>query len=393
MNKRVLVINAGSSTIKWTMFNKSDLNAIATGVADRIGIDGSVSIKFNGEKSERELSLPTHQEAVEEIIKDLISKKVINDVHEVENIGFRVVQGGDFFSATTLVEGDVVDKIEKAAQYAPLHNPGAVTSIRAFEKFMPDARKTTTFDTAFHTTIPAVNSTYAINQKIAKELGIKKYGAHGTSHRFITHKLEEVLNKKPVNAVVCHIGNGASLCAVKDSKSFDTSMGLTPLAGIMMGTRSGDIDPSIHNFIANNNGMTIQEIDDMLHKESGMLGVSGISSDLRDVESAHEKGDKQATLALKLYAQKIIDYTVQYVNKIGHCDAIVFTAGVGENSDRIRRYVVEGLPLLGLTLDKEANTTNRGKDVYLISTPESKIPVYVMQTDEELMIAKDALEV
>lgn len=393
MNKKVLVINAGSSTIKWTMFNKSNLEIIAAGSAERIGIDGLVSMKFNDEKFEKEISLPTHQEAVDEIIKGLKENKVIENIDEVENIGFRVVQGGDFFTETTVIEGDVVDKIEQAAQYAPLHNPGAVTSIRAFEKVMPNARKTATFDTAFHTTIPAVNSTYAINQKLAKELGIKKYGAHGTSHRYITNKLEEVLGKDKVNAVVCHIGNGASLCAVKDSKSFDTSMGLTPLAGIMMGTRCGDIDPSIHNFIANNKGMTIQEIDDMLHKESGMLGVSGISSDLRDVQEAHEKGDKQATLALKLYAQRIIDYTAQYANKIETCDAIVFTAGVGENADRIRRYVVEGLPLLGLTLDNEANTSNRGKECYLISTPESKIPVYVMQTDEELMIAKDALEV
>ena len=270
MDKKVLVINAGSSTIKWTMFNKNNLEIVASGVAERIGIDGVVTMKFNGEKFEKEVSLPTHQEAAENIIASLKEKQVINNIDEVENIGFRVVQGGDFFTETTLIEGDVVDKIEKAAQYAPLHNPGAVTSIRAFEKVMPNARKTATFDTAFHTTIPAVNSTYAINQKLAKELGIKKYGAHGTSHRYITHKLEKVLNKDKVNAVVCHIGNGASLCAVKDSKSFDTSMGLTPLAGVMMGTRSGDIDPSIHNFIANNTNMTIQEIDNMLHKESGM---------------------------------------------------------------------------------------------------------------------------
>lgn len=391
MNHKILVINAGSSTIKWTMFNKNAFEVIATGVAERIGIDGSISMKFNGEKFEREVSLPTHQEAVENIISDLKDKKVINDINEVENIGFRVVQGGDFFTETTLIQGDVVDKIEKAAQYAPLHNPGAVTSIRAFEKVMPNAKKTATFDTAFHTTIPAVNYTYAINQKLAKELGIKKYGAHGTSHRYITQELERVLNKDKVNTVVCHIGNGASLCAVKDSKSFDTSMGLTPLAGIMMGTRCGDIDPSIHNFIANNAKMSIQEIDNMLHKESGMLGVSGISSDLRDVEAAFEKGDKQADLALRLYAQRIIDYTIQYVNKIQSCDAIVFTAGVGENSNRIRKYVLDGLHLLGLCLDEEANKVNRGKDCYLITTSESKMPVYVMRTDEELMIAKDAL--
>ncbi|TNK82614.1 acetate kinase [Mycoplasmopsis pullorum] len=391
--KKVLVINAGSSSIKLTLFDKDTLEPLASGLAERITLPiGMVTLKFNGSKQEHEVALPDHSVAVQVIIDMMMSMQVINEVNEIEYIGFRIVQGGPYFDRSSKLSECEIELIEKVSMYAPLHNPGAVQAINAFRKFMPHAKLSANFDTAFHTTINKVNSTYPIPRELSEKYGIKKYGAHGISHRFITQKLSNILNKDKVNFVNLHIGNGASLCAVKDSLSFDTSMGLTPLAGIMMGTRSGDIDPSIHQFVLNATGIDINEFTDILNKKSGLLGVSGVSSDMRDIVGAARSGNEQAQFALDLYSQKIADYTAIYLNKIGpKIDAIVFTAGVGENSPYVRQNVLSRLNILNIKLDNELNFS-KIDDFKLISSPESSIPVYVIRTNEELLIAQDALK-
>ena len=389
--QKILVINAGSSTIKWKLFEKDNLEVIAEGVADRIHVDGQIITKFNGKKTEREVNLPTHTEAAVEIIKDLETHKIIEDLSTIKFVGNRVVQGGDIFPESTIINDKELKQISDLGVLAPLHNPGAVLAIEAFKKILPDAQYSATFDTSFHTTIPAINNTYPMNQELAKKHKIKRYGAHGTSHRYITLELEKVLGKKNVTFVSMHIGNGASLCAVKDSKSFDTSMGLTPLAGIMMGTRSGDIDPSIHKYVVEQEGITVEEFDRILNKESGLKGVSGVSQDMRDVTEAALKGNKQAEFAMDLYAQKVADYVATYHNKLGgKIDALVFTAGVGENSSIIRGKIIDKLHFAKIKLDKSKNEA-KFDDVNLITTDDSEVKVYIIRTDEELLIAKDAV--
>lgn len=389
--QKILVINAGSSTIKWKLFEKDNLEVIAEGVADRINVDGQIITKFNGKKTEREVNLPTHTEAAVEIIKDLETHKIIEDLSTIKFVGNRVVQGGDVFPKSTIINDKELKQISDLGVLAPLHNPGAVLAIEAFKKILPDAQYSATFDTSFHTTIPAINNTYPMNQELAKKHKIKRYGAHGTSHRYITLELEKVLDKKNVTFVSMHIGNGASLCAVKESKSFDTSIGLTPLTGIMMGTRSGDIDPSIHKYVVEQEGITVQEFDRILNKESGLKGVSGISQDMRDVTEAALKGNKQAEFAMDLYAQKVADYVATYHNKLGgKIDALVFTAGVGENSSIIRGKIIDKLHFAKIKLDKSKNEA-KFDDVNLITTDDSEVKVYIIRTDEELLIAKDAV--
>lgn len=391
MNKKILVINAGSSTIKWKIFLKENLEVYAEGLADRIFVDGIVQTKFNGEKFSRETTLKNHTEAAREVLKDLVDHKIISDYSEIELVGNRVVQGGDVFSESIILDENKIKTIDELSVLAPLHNPGAVETINAFKNILPHAKLTATFDTSFHTTIPAINSTYPINQKLAHELKIKKYGMHGTSHRFITMKLEEILGRK-VTFINAHIGNGASLCAVKDSKSFDTSMGLTPLAGVMMGTRCGDIDPSIVKFIMENKHIDVKEVDKILNKESGLKGVSGISQDMRDVLKAAKEGNAQAQFTIDLYASKVADYISMYFNKLGgKIDGIVFTAGVGENSMPVRKAIVDQLHFTKIELDDSKNNGSIGEWAE-ISSANSNIKVYVIRTDEELLIAKDALE-
>lgn len=391
---KVLVINAGSSSIKMSLFSKSDFSLIASGLAERITLPvGVISIKFNGEKFEKELPLPNHEVAVNELYKLMLEINLVKSKEEIENIGFRVVQGGDYIKSTTVIDEKVIDIIDKCSIYAPLHNPGALQSILGFKKVFPDAKLTADFDTAFHTTIQKVNYSYPISKKITDELGIKKFGAHGISHQFITEKLQEILKKDKVNFINLHLGNGASLCAVKDSKSFDTSMGMTPLAGIMMGTRSGDIDPSIHEFVMKAKNYSISEFTNILNKQSGLLGVSGISSDMRDLRSKADEGNQDAIFALDLFSQKIADYTSIYFNKIGgNPDAIVFTAGIGENGAAIREEIVSKLFFRKIKLDKDLNWGKIG-DYQLISTPDSEVPVYVIRTNEELVIARNSVNI
>ncbi len=391
MNK-ILVINAGSSTIKWKVFAEANLDLIAEGVADRIGIDGLIVTKYNGQKHTEETTLKNHLEGIQGIVNSLKSINIIKDVKEITSIGHRVVHGGAEFKTSAILTEENINKIDELSVLAPLHNPNAVSVIRACTDIFGEVFQTATFDTSFHTTIPKVNSTYPINKVIADELKIKKYGFHGTSHRYITQALQEILKKDSVTFINAHVGNGASMCAIKDSKSFDTSMGLTPLAGLMMGTRSGDIDPSIIKFIMDNKKMSIDEIDTLLNKESGMKGVSGISSDMRDVEDEIAKGNTDAIFTFELYVQRAVDIIAQYANKLGNqLDALVFTAGIGENDVTFREQVVKKLTFDKIIIDSELNNVRSGKP-RLISTPESNVPVYVIPTNEELMIAQDNKE-
>ncbi|WP_027334293.1 acetate/propionate family kinase [Mycoplasma elephantis] len=391
---KILVINAGSSSIKLALFEKKDYKLISSGIAERITLPiGKILIKYNGERFEKDVVMSNHKIAVEHILEMLSEHKIIKDANEIEFIGFRVVQGGPYFDRASRLGEKEINLVEKASIYAPLHNPGAVQAMRAFKEVMPKAKMSVNFDTAFHTTISKVNNTYALPKEMNEKYGIKKYGAHGISHRYITLALQKILNKDKVTFVNLHIGNGASLCAVKDSKSFDTSMGLTPLAGIMMGTRSGDIDPSIHEFVMKQANISIEEFTNTLNKKSGLLGVSGISSDMRDIQAAAKKGNKDAIFALDLYAQKIADYTALYANKIGgNPDAIVFTAGIGENVASVRQNIIDKLHFKNIKIDYEINTNKVEGEYTLISTPDSEVKVYVIPTNEELLIAQDAIK-
>ncbi|WP_033161389.1 acetate/propionate family kinase [[Mycoplasma] collis] len=393
-SKKILVINAGSSSMKWSLYTKDKLEIIASGISERIGINNSfLTMDFDSKKIKKEIDLKDHLKSVEQTVEMWQENQVISDLNEIEIVGFRVVHGGQFFTDTTELKEVEIKKIDELSKFAPLHNPGALLAINAIKKVIPNAKLSATFDTAFHTSIPEVNAIYPIKKELSEKYGIRKYGFHGSSHKFITQKLSEILNKKIVNLVNLHIGSGASLCAIKNSKSIDTSMGMTPLAGIMMGTRSGDIDPSIHEYIMEQANISIKEFTNILNKESGLLGVSKIGSDLRDVIAKYQENDKDAILALELYSQKIADYLINYINKVGkEIDALVFTAGVGENSSFMREMIINKINILDLKLDTKLNNTSPKdiKESILISSSDSSIPIYVIRTNEELMIAEDA---
>lgn len=393
MQEKVLVINAGSSSIKWQLFTKDNLEVLASGLAERIGLEmGALTIKKNDQKGYTEVKMVDHSEAVKEVLKQMEQFNVIENILEISIIGFRVVHGMTYFNKTSKINEEVLAVIDKCSEYAPLHNPGAIMAIKAFQKVMPHAKLAAEFDTAFHTTIPDVNAIYAIPYELSEKYAIRRYGFHGISHQYITMKIEELLNKEKVNIVNMHIGNGASICAIKDSKSIDTSMGLTPLAGIMMGTRSGDVDPALPAFLCEKLNLDIKEVTKLLNQKSGMLGVSGISSDTRDIEKGMAENNKRALFAHDLYVQKIVDYVANYANKIGpKIDALVFTAGVGENSPILRRDVISRLTFANIKIDEKINEEKIGS-YQLISTPDSTIKVYVIRTNEELMIAKHAVQ-
>ncbi|MBN4083493.1 acetate/propionate family kinase [Mycoplasma sp. CSL10137] len=391
---KIIAVNPGSSSIKISIFEKDSLKLLANGLAERIGLkNGLVTIKSKQQKQTLELELKNHDDAVEGIYQLMQKMNLIKNKEEIEYIGFRVVQGGKFFNSTTKLTEKEIKIIDSVSIYAPLHNPAAIKTIRGFQKIFPNSKLSADFDTAFHTTIDRINYTYAIPKELTEKYNIKKYGAHGISHQFITLKLEKILDKEKVNFVNVHLGNGASLCAIKESKSFDTSMGLTPLAGIMMGTRSGNIDPSIHEFLIKETGLNITEITEILNKKSGVLGVSGISSDMRDVQKEMENNNPDALFAFEMYSQKVADYLVNYINKIGpKVDAIVFTAGIGENNPIIRKLILNKINIKNIVLDDLLNES-KIDDFKLISSSESEIKVFVIRTNEELLIAQNALKI
>lgn len=387
----VMSVNAGSSSLKFQVYEMPEEKVLAKGLVERIGLtDGVFTIKINGEKFSETTDIPNHEVAVQMLIDNLLKHHVVSDLADIKAVGHRLVHGGEFYADSVVATADAVAKVEECIPLAPLHNPAGLTGYRTFDKALPNAVHTFVFDTAFHQTMPAESYIYPIPYEYYEKDHIRRYGFHGTSHRYLTLRLAEMLNKKPekMNMITCHLGNGASITAIKNGKSFKTSMGLTPLAGVMMGTRSGDIDPAIPGVLMEKYGYTAKEMDDILNKKSGLLGVSGISSDSRDIENAVEEGNERAILTRDLFNARVIETVAGYYGLMGGADAIVFAGGIGENAPDARAAIIDGLSVLGVELDREANNC-RGKEVK-ISTPESKIAVYVIPTDEEVMLARDA---
>ena len=389
--KKILVLNSGSSSLKYQLFNVDGdkYNVVAKGKADRIGIHGSfVEIKItNGEKRTREVALPTHNEAIEEVTKELLNG-ALTSMEEIDAVGHRIVQGGDIFKNSVLVTDTVIEQIEELSELAPLHNHAHVLGIKAVQKLLPNVPQTVVFDTAFHQTMPKEAFLYALPMEQYTKHKIRRYGFHGTSHAYVSQKAAELIGKRG-KIITCHLGNGASISAVDNGICLDTSMGFTPLACLVMGTRCGDIDPYIPLYICKTQNKTPDEVNEILNKKSGMFGLCGYS-DNRDIETLYGV-EECATDALNAYIHSIIRFIGAYIAVLGGVDAIVFTAGIGENGSLVRKLVIERLAYLGITLDEEANS-KRG-DITEISTKDSKVRVFVIPTDEEYMIAKDTMNI
>ena len=388
---KILSVNAGSSSLKFTLFEMPEEEVLISGVFERIGIGNSFyTIKLNGEKIKKEVDLEDHKKAFEILVDELINNKVIKSCDEIRAVGHRTVQGGEKYDHTVPIDVSVIEDMERYAPLAPLHNPAGIVGIRASQEVFKDALQTAVFDTAFHATMDKVNYLYPVPYEWYTKYGVRKYGMHGTSHRYVSKRMNEILGKENTKIITCHIGNGASISAVVNGKCIDTSMGLTPNAGVMMGSRCGDIDASIVPYIMEQADLTGKEVDTILNKQSGLLGVSGVSSDSRDIEEGINNGNERCVLAQDMYVRKIVNYIAMYYVEMGGADAIVFTAGVGENSIITRKQLINELGALGIKLDEKANDC-RGKEV-LVSTKDSKVACWVIPTDEELMIARDTYE-
>ncbi|MBS5933062.1 MAG: acetate kinase [Clostridiales bacterium] len=391
----VLVINCGSSSLKYQLINADTEKALASGICERIGIDGKFKYKSNtGAKVEKEVTMETHETAIKIVLEALIDPEngVIKSLDEIGAVGHRVVHGGEKFAHSVVINDEVIKAIEECNDLAPLHNPANLIGINACKALMPNVPMVAVFDTAFHQTMPAKAYLYGLPSEYYDKYKIRRYGFHGTSHSFVSKRMAEFVGLDINNSkiIVCHLGNGASVSAVLNGKSVDTSMGLTPLEGLLMGTRSGDLDPAIIEFIANKEGKNISEIMTILNKESGVQGLSGgLSSDFRDLTTASEEGNILATQALAVFSYRVAKYIGAYVAAMNGVDAIAFTAGIGENDDLVRADVVSYLGYLGVTLDKE-NNSKRGDDI-LISTPDSKVKVAIIPTNEELAIARETV--
>ncbi len=391
----ILVINCGSSSLKFQLIDSDSENVLAKGLCERIGIDGSriVYQPAGGEKETTEAPMPTHTEAIKLVLDSLIdaNKGVIKSLDEIGAVGHRVVHGGEKFAKSTLITDEVIKAIEECNDLAPLHNPANIIGINACKELMPNTPMVAVFDTAFHQTMPEEAYIYGIPYEYYEKYKVRRYGFHGTSHSFVSKRAAEMLGKPydSLKTIVCHLGNGASICAVDHGKSVETSMGMTPLEGLIMGTRSGDIDPAIVEFIAKKENKTAEEVLKILNKESGVQGISGFTSDFRDIEEGIEKGNKRAKLAMDVFAHRVVRYVGAYIAQMNGVDAIVFTAGLGENDKTIREMVCSHLEFLGVKLD-DAQNSKRGEDL-IISTDDSKVKVLVIPTNEELMIARDTL--
>ena len=394
---KILSVNAGSSSLKFTLFEMPEGKELIGGYFEKIGLEDSFyNIKMNGEKTKHVVFVKDHAEAVRMLINELIDNKVIESLEDLDGIGHRLVHGGEKYTDSVLIDDEVIKTVTELIPLAPLHNPANLTGVKAFMDALPSTPNVGVFDTAFHQTMAKEQFLYSMPLSWYNDYKVRKYGFHGTSHKFITKTMKETLKKDDVNLIICHIGSGGSLCAVKDGKSFDTTMGFTPNAGIMMGTRSGDIDYSVIPYIMKNANMTLEEVDNTLNKKSGLLGISG-SSDCRDVEDAIAAGNKEAKLAYDMYVERIASYVATYYMKLeGKIDALVLTAGVGENGSGFRKDLVEKLSCFGIKLNDEVNNTIASfKSVHsgIITTDDSKFPVYVVPTDEELMIATDTYNI
>ncbi len=387
--KKILVLNSGSSSLKYQLFNVEGDNfeVLAKGLADRIGINGSnVVLKVGDNKQTKEVSLPTHTEAIKEVL-DLLLSGPLSSMDELSAVGHRVVHGGEVFKSSVLITKDVLKQIEDLSDLAPLHNPANVLGIKAVENLLPNIPQVAVFDTAFHQTMKKEAFLYALPDELYTKHKIRRYGFHGTSHAYVASEAAKLIGKQG-KIITCHLGNGASISAVDNGKCVDTSMGFTPLAGVVMGTRSGDIDPYIPLHIMKTLGKSVDEVNTLMNKQSGMLGICGFS-DNRDVETNYLSGEEKATDAMNVYIHNLLRYIGGYIAVLGGVDAIVFTAGVGENGSLVRKMVIERLAYLGIKLNEE-NNNKRGQTLE-ISTPDSKVKVFVIPTDEELMIAKDTL--
>ena len=392
---KILVVNCGSSSLKYQLIDSATEEVSASGQCERIGLDGIFSIKVNGKKIEKEVDIPNHSVGMKTVLDALVDPEhaVLKSLDEIEAIGHRVVHGGEKFSSSVLIDEEVIREIDECSALAPLHNPANILGIRACQKIMPGVPNVAVFDTAFHQTMPAKAYLYGIPKEYYENYGIRRYGFHGTSHAFVSERLAELAGLDINNSkmIICHIGSGASISAVVNGKSVDTSMGMTPLEGLVMGTRSGDIDPAIIEFICKKEGKSVSEVLTMLNKKSGVLGISGLSNDYRDLLEGEENGNQDAHNALDVLVYRIIKYIGAYHVAIGGADAIALTAGAGENNFVVRGRIVEGLSALGIKLNEAANTV-RGEEL-LLSTSDSTIPVWVVPTNEELRIARETAAV
>ena len=394
---KIMAVNAGSSSIKFQLLEMPEEKVITSGVMERIGLaEGIFTLKYNGKKEETNPVLPTHAEGVQLLLDTLLDKGIVKSLDEISGVGHRVVQGGEFFKDSTLVDGPdgvVVNKIAELADLAPLHNPAHIIGIKAFYKALPKVPEVVVFDTVFHQTMPEEAYMYATPYEWYEKYGIRKYGAHGTSHKFVSQRCAEIMGKKleDTKIIVCHLGNGASISAVEGGKCKDTSMGLTPLEGIPMGTRSGNLDPTVVSYICEKENKTAAEVINILNKKSGYLGMSGRSNDARDVTQGMNDGDHRCKLTFDVQAKRIVDYIASYYVYMGGCDAICFTAGMGENLKHLRLNIAKRLGVLGVKIDEKLNDTF--SDERIISTPDSKIKLYIVPTNEEVMIARDTVRV
>lgn len=389
--EKTLVINSGSSTLKFKLYLMPEEKEIAKGLLERIGFDGSaIKIVYgDGKQYTEELPLANHAVAIKEMLRLLKELKIVDDFEEITGVGHRVVAGGEYFDQSVVIDDDVIQKIDELADFAPLHNPNNLIGIQEFKKLLPGATAVAVFDTAFHQTLPEENYMYSTPYEWYEKYGVRRYGAHGTSHQFVAEKAAEYLGKplKDLKMITCHLGAGSSMCAIKDGKSFDTSMGFTPLTGITMGTRSGDVDFSLVAYVMKKMQTTdVDAILDTLNKKSGLLGVSGRSLDMRDLQAAEKDGDQRASLAIRLFIKNIVRYVGQYYAEMGGLDAIVFTAGIGENESAIRKRIIDRLSFMGVAMDDAKNDANVDG---VVSTTDSKIAVLRVPTDEELVIARD----
>ena len=392
---KVLVVNAGSSSLKYQLLDMTNESVIAKGNCEKIGLPTSfVSIKINGKEKVLNVKLDNHEQAMENVIK-LLLENAISSLSEIDAVGHRVLHGGEIYTHSVLVDDEVLEKLESLKPLGPLHMPANISGIRACQASMPGVPNVAVFDTAFHSTMPEKAYMYGIKYEDYKDYGIRKYGFHGTSHKFILQEVSRVMGKKPedLRIISCHIGNGSSITAIAGGKSIDTTMGFTPLEGLMMGTRSGDIDPSVVEYLCDKKGMSVKEAINYLNKKSGIVGVSGVSSDMRELNDAIKAGNKRAKLALEMVCYRISKYVGAMLAVMNGADAIVFTAGVGENQEDLREAVLDQLSFAGVTFDREKNNHLPRGTVEELSLPTSKIKVYRIPTNEELLISRDTLEI
>lgn len=390
---KIISVNAGSSSLKFQLFEMPQEEVLTSGIVERIGFeDAMFTIKVNGEKVKKTLPIPDHEKAVALLLDALVEHKIVESLEDIKGCGHRAVHGGEIFKESVPVNEEVVEQFSSLNDLAPLHNPAGLVGYRAFKKNLPHASHTFVFDTAFHQTMGKETYIYPLPMKYYDQYKIRRYGFHGTSHFYVAHRCAELMNKdiKDTKIITCHLGNGASITAVDGGRSINTSMGFTPLAGVMMGTRCGDIDPAIVTFLQKKEGLSPEEVENIMNKESGMLGVSGISSDARDIETASNEGKESAILTTDVYVNRVITTIGAYFVQLGGVDAIVFTGGIGENDMRIRQMVCDKLTAaLGVHIDAQLNAKSRGVEV-LLSTPNSNVQVWLIPTNEELVIARDA---